>query len=446
MSALLLWTLVVYWIRQTIAYEQGAGTCPPYYVIIDANYINNCFDDEDCLWPRKCCKTSTGQECLLPESLPSVPQKAGQCPQMFGSRLPNAFDRCTYDVDCTSSKKCCETVAGKTCMEPTTNTNDYLKPGTCPVVYTNYIGIASDRCTKDVECPGSSKCCPSQNGKQCMLPDELAPGKIGRCPAFNGVPSSTPINYCYDDYDCSGNKKCCQTVLGKGCLIPDNDNGIGNGIVKPGSCPLLTGAITGRQVDTCSHDGDCFGERKCCNTFGGKLCLLPNYLSETKKPGNCPILLGARLPSASDHCQLDNECSGERKCCSTIAGNMCLIPDFGSTNGKSTLNSIFCPKYKQVYYYPSSTTITPNAAKETASGNQREGKCPLMTGNKLPNPTDNCSSDSNCPPPRKCCDTISKKYHVPMSELTAIMPALRVASFNKVFHALRSLSREHLQK
>ncbi|KHJ46491.1 WAP-type 'four-disulfide core [Trichuris suis] len=208
-----------------------------------------------------------------------------------------------------------------------------------------------------------------------MLPDELAPGKIGRCPAFNGVPSSTPINYCYDDYDCSGNKKCCQTVLGKGCLIPDNDNGIGNGIVKPGSCPLLTGAITGRQVDTCSHDGDCFGERKCCNTFGGKLCLLPNYLSETKKPGNCPILLGARLPSASDHCQLDNECSGERKCCSTIAGNMCLIPDFGSTNG----------------------------------GNQREGKCPLMTGNKLPNPTDNCSSDSNCPPPRKCCDTIVGK-------------------------------------
>uniref|UniRef100_A0A5S6QUC7 WAP domain-containing protein n=1 Tax=Trichuris muris TaxID=70415 RepID=A0A5S6QUC7_TRIMR len=370
MAILLVWALV-YWICPSHIYAQRAGTCPPYYVILDNNYINNCFEDEDCLWPRKCCKTSTGQECLLPDTSSSVLEKSGKCPQMFGSRLPNAFDRCSFDVDCTSSKKCCETVAGKTCMEPATETNDYLKPGRCPAIYTNYIGPSRDRCISDIECPGSRKCCASLHGKYCTLPDDLVPEKVGHCPLFNGVSSSNALDYCYDDYDCSGKKKCCQTVIGKACLNPEN-----SGTVKPGNCPVLIGTVTGNQVDTCNYDADCFGERKCCDTLGGKFCLLPKYLpvAETK-PGICPTLVGTTIPGASDQCQFDNECSGERKCCSTVAGNMCLIPNFGTTNG----------------------------------GNQREGKCPIMAGSVLPNPTDNCFSDSNCPLPRKCCDTIAGK-------------------------------------
>ncbi|XP_070578362.1 uncharacterized protein [Ptychodera flava] len=91
---------------------------------------------------------------------------------------------------------------------------DRSKPGSCPAVEADTVGICVDVCTGDVTCPGTKKCCPNGCGHTCQEPPRVKPGQ---CPIPNGD-LGTCAQSCVSDSDCYGNKKCCHNGCGTECM------------------------------------------------------------------------------------------------------------------------------------------------------------------------------------------------------------------------------------
>ncbi|KRX38946.1 Whey acidic protein [Trichinella murrelli] len=277
--------------------ELRPGGCPGFF---DYGGIktHHCQRDTDCSQPRKCCDTAKGKRCLLPNEVISNQQKPGTCPTFYGIPDEDSFDRCKVDFECPGSRKCCTTRSGKFCLLVDENSSEQIKPGFCPPVYGIISPRAFNRCNNDADCTSNKKCCDTVSGRTCMAPsgnkfeEETKPIiiiKPGKCPRFYGAQESQLFDRCIRDSDCNGNRKCCATRTGKECLLPNydnesddisdnnnsnmNNNNNNNNNLRPGVCPPYFGAVNVIK-NMCAVDSDCKMPRKCCQTITGKMCLL----------------------------------------------------------------------------------------------------------------------------------------------------------------------------
>ncbi|KRY89187.1 Whey acidic protein [Trichinella pseudospiralis] len=334
-----------------------AGTCPglPVPIDPDAQYTDRCWNDEDCSGDRKCCMSVVGKACMLPVES-SGEMRPGVCPAFYNDYGGIKTDHCQRDSDCSSPRKCCDTVKGRRCLVPDKTNPNQQKPGTCPTFYGIPDEDSFDRCKSDFQCPGSRKCCTTRNFIKLaeilktifsliFLDCFIEQVKPGFCPPVYGIISPRAFNRCNNDADCTSNKKCCDTVSGRACMSPSGNfeeetNPII--IIKPGRCPRFYGSQQAQLFDRCIRDSDCNGNRKCCATRTGKECLIPNYgmysesdnndISDNNnninnnniRPGICPPYFGV-VNVIKNMCAVDSDCKMPRKCCQTITGKMCLL-------------------------------------------------------------------------------------------------------------------------
>ncbi|KAK0057866.1 WAP four-disulfide core domain protein 2 [Biomphalaria pfeifferi] len=76
--------------------------------------------------------------------------------------------------------------------------------------------------------------------------------------------------------------------------------------VKPGNCPVVTDSDAGFCVDTCSNDGDCRHNDKCCQAGCSKRCLMPQVEDPCAKK-TCIIGKYCQRPSMP-RCQGPGQC------------------------------------------------------------------------------------------------------------------------------------------
>ncbi|KRZ51921.1 WAP four-disulfide core domain protein 8, partial [Trichinella nativa] len=176
------------------------------------------------------------------------------------------------------------------------------KIGNCPILSTKMDENAQDACHKDEDCPGRRICCRTVLGRVCMYPEKMIAvgnGKFvnihvyglficfvvvnfertaerkGRCPLFNGKVKLDARDQCVRFDDCDENRLCCQTISGKICLKPE---------LRPAKemekirreCPKFFGPKFQNSIDRCDIDEDCERGWTCCDTAGGRRCLLPD--------------------------------------------------------------------------------------------------------------------------------------------------------------------------
>lgn len=97
-----------------------SGQCPSPVGI--GVCINNCKTDAECQnLGRKCCSNGCGKECMTPirTGTLTTDEKSGTCPRSQSNPLgPVTGDECLIDVQCVGNQKCCQTSVGKKCLLP----------------------------------------------------------------------------------------------------------------------------------------------------------------------------------------------------------------------------------------------------------------------------------------------------------------------------------------
>ncbi|KRY91762.1 Barrier-to-autointegration factor 1, partial [Trichinella pseudospiralis] len=107
-----------------------------------------------------------------------------------------------------------------------------------------------------------------------------------------------------------------------------------------------------------------------------------------EKFGLCPLPVYETTITIS-RCLSDIECPGYMKCCTTVNGRFCMLPDssrFACSNDKQLVDLVCCPL-------------------------EKSGHCPAIIGSVLreKGAEDLCKVDYDCPLIRKCCETILGK-------------------------------------
>ncbi|XP_068730483.1 thyroglobulin-like isoform X2 [Montipora capricornis] len=92
---------------------------------------------------------------------------------------------------------------------------------------------------------------------------------------------------------------------------------------KPGFCPAVESGQMGACVEECSMDDDCAGNKKCCSNGCGHVCTDPEYKA---KPGFCPAVAQHHVGICISECISDRDCRGDKKCCSNGCGRICSAP------------------------------------------------------------------------------------------------------------------------
>ncbi|KRZ31780.1 Whey acidic protein [Trichinella pseudospiralis] len=364
-------------IKLHLVFSEKPGICPPVLKSTVEQRVDNCWKDYDCSGEKKCCQTVLGNGCLFPLPEPSIVkvesvQSTGICPPMISRKLPHAFDRCQDDLQCGKERKCCDTVNGKMCLltENTNNINveragicpdyspgtgmlvyrclydadcpdlqkccntqegkdcilpnkamDYMKPGACPLYIPKEQNFNFQKCTTDNDCPGTSKCCNNKEEKVCLIAEMEYTEKPGNCPAFHGPPDDVDVLHkCNDDYDCAEMNKCCETDKGRACITPvelSDDNKIKNEFLCPDGEKT---AILCANHSVCPAGHSCF-RNFCCKTHQNK-----PYKDLSERPGLCPAMINTASTVQDFECYLDSHCGLGKKCCDTPSGKSCLIP------------------------------------------------------------------------------------------------------------------------
>ncbi|CAG2200677.1 unnamed protein product [Mytilus edulis] len=119
----------------------------------------------------------------------------------------------------------------------------------------------------------------------CSLFKEIKPGF---CPPVPKDSVGVCVEYCSSDDTCPGEQKCCSNGCGHFCSVPTG--GVIPRPVKPGFCPPVPKDSVGVCVDECSSDDTCPGEQKCCSNCCGHFCSVPTggVIPRPVKPGFCP--------------------------------------------------------------------------------------------------------------------------------------------------------------
>ncbi|XP_033634887.1 uncharacterized protein LOC117296122 isoform X3 [Asterias rubens] len=329
--------------------DEKIGVCPR---IIDSlgPCPRECMgDNAECPGDRLCCFNGCGFECM-PFMLVEPPEpKEGLCPAVSPDEIyecsSDAKTECFADYNCDGDMKCCQDGCNSVCVGPSTaviepevTDSDSPKPGLCPKVSIETVGICEESCYDDYACPDDQKCCSNGCGHSCMPAYNPSVHEYGECPTM--VETGDCPSECTVDSDC-GRGICCYTGCGYACANPIIVDPVP---VLPGPlhvCPLLPEFTAGPCADFCSFDYDCKEEEKCCSNGCGYQCM-PYTEIEIIEPervgpivpepvvpylGECPFV----EPSSGfgicvEECNNDDGCSGGKICCSNGCGHTCMEP------------------------------------------------------------------------------------------------------------------------
>ncbi|XP_030590363.1 whey acidic protein-like [Archocentrus centrarchus] len=160
------------------------------------------------------------------------------------------------------------------------------------------LALTRKRCE---DCPRDHICCVCDGEDVCVPPVFKKPGV---CPRRRLVFGHC-MKSCSYDGDCPNNNKCCSTGCGRDCMAPVIEH-----------CPW-------RLNLSLSHKGckDCPRDHICCVYNGEDICIPP----VPTKPGFCPqrrMCFG----HCSESCSYDSDCPDNEKCCSNGCGHVCMAP------------------------------------------------------------------------------------------------------------------------
>ena len=187
------------------------------------------------------------------------------------------------------------------------------KPGNCPEILHDTMGICSEECSSDANCSGELKCCSNGCGHVCMRPGEQP--KPGNCPE---IPDDTMMGVCTEecssDANCTRELKCCSNGCGHACKEP-----LWYG------CPDIPTDLMGICIDKCDSDIECVGNQMCCSNGCGHDCITPVLKTKPDRSGQCPIVGEDTVGICVDQCHSDRDCSDvSQRCCSTGCGHVCM--------------------------------------------------------------------------------------------------------------------------
>uniref|UniRef100_A0A915HNI0 WAP domain-containing protein n=1 Tax=Romanomermis culicivorax TaxID=13658 RepID=A0A915HNI0_ROMCU len=99
--------------------------------------------------------------------------------------------------------------------------------------------------------------------------------------------------------------------------------------IKPGLCPVTVPALDSWfSSENCTIDDNCVGNKKCCSFPHGKKCISPQQQiiqpirGLDSKPGVCPSPTEVR-GLAAQACFKDKDCPSNFKCCEDVGGLFC---------------------------------------------------------------------------------------------------------------------------
>nr|XP_022324862.1 neurogenic locus notch homolog protein 4-like isoform X2 [Crassostrea virginica] len=273
-----------------------------------------------------------GMDCIGGSCCP-VPINSGsgfKCP----GGDPTVVKSCASDESCSQTEFC---NLGTCCPRPIN------KPGACPVVSTDTVGICVQECSDDSVCAGDLKCCSNGCGHTCQNPFL----KKGKCPAslrsLGGVcVGERDVPSCKNDEACPGGELCCRSECGINVCSPPEEKTPCQRELEVAKLQVLS------QVDSCNpvfiprcdSNGD-YQRTQCYDHTGMCFCAFPNGTkipgtevrgnpdcSRATKPGVCPHY--TTLPDLDlrcmETCQTDDGCQGDKKCCSNGCGYHCMGP------------------------------------------------------------------------------------------------------------------------
>ncbi|KAL1228407.1 Caltrin-like protein [Trichinella pseudospiralis] len=98
---------------------------------------------------------------------------------------------------------------------------------------------------------------------------------------------------------------------------------------KPGICPAIVGGVPSQNPEhKCLDDYACPGSRKCCDTLIGRVCMLPERDSgadvQYNNPPSCPAVLPDSFTRDQHLCFSDADCRNGRRCCRYGSVKRCL--------------------------------------------------------------------------------------------------------------------------
>ncbi|KRX46507.1 Antileukoproteinase [Trichinella murrelli] len=342
-------------------------------------------------------------------------EKPGRCPEIILTRAGDSVDKCKWDSDCPGDRKCCNTQIGWLCLKPEEKnppSNGYpvsTKAGSCPSISygKRFDGRKRNMCDSDDDCPGHKKCCATVDGLACLLPEKPTPAD-GKC-----ADNSEPLSYCSHHHPCPYGYFC--------------DGDVCCRIIKAGRCPPNERDAAGVRVHlvglgkACDCDCDCIGNYKCCIQNGKGVCAKPTrgspkqphynnyygnlYPYRQDKPGFCPPFYGQPSLTSLDRCRGDVQCPGDRKCCQTLNGRVCLKPQTTAVH--------LCPdnsvplKECVRNQCPVNYQCIKGSCCRSNIKQEKVGTCPPNPSGKVNTAGNQCEEDNDCELTRKCCPTFS---------------------------------------
>ncbi|XP_033641762.1 cysteine-rich motor neuron 1 protein-like isoform X3 [Asterias rubens] len=399
--------------EQTVIHD---GLCPSVDEDTVGICIESCQHDGNCTETQKCCTNGCGHQCVqavLPEQDEGT--KMGDCPIPDRDVIGLCLEECSVDRDCSGDLKCCSNGCGHQCIEAVQE-RPVIHAGDCPLIDDGVFGVCSESCHHDGNCTETQKCCSNGCGHSCMevvqpvvcaeimcaiycefgyqqtqdgcdtcscVEDRMV--KEGSCPVLEDGMIGLCVESCSSDGECNNDMKCCSNGCGHTCVQPvkvvcaeimcaiycefgyqQNQDGcdtcscLEDTTVKEGSCPVLEDGMMGLCVESCSSDGECNNDMKCCSNGCGHTCVQP---VKVLKPGRCPAVITNYLGFCVEECFNDNSCTDSMKCCSNGCGHSCQQPV---------------------------KVIKP-------------GTCPVFPQSDIPPCKDECYDDGDCADSWKCC-------------------------------------------
>ncbi|KAM5245880.1 antileukoproteinase-like [Ctenodactylus gundi] len=123
-------------------------------------------------------------------------------------------------------------------------------------------------------------------------------------------------------------------------LEPWAVEGSGNASLKAGACPPRKRVLCFRYEEPeCQSDWQCPGKKRCCPDYCSNKCLDPVGISNPvrNKPGKCPVFDAECLMlNPPNFCEADDQCEGNFKCCKSMCGKACILPEQGNEGASQT--------------------------------------------------------------------------------------------------------------
>ncbi|KRX17398.1 hypothetical protein T07_7158 [Trichinella nelsoni] len=251
---------------------------------------------------------------------------------------------------------------------------------------------ATSMCRVDADCIRKFHCVNGQCCSSHLIEDEIHQRlnaivilhKLPKGNCADGTPSPAK---CSEMKNCPPNHACHR---GQCCSLFTNKR-------KTSLCP--DGTTTSVR---CNEKNRCHTGAECVHGF----CCSKVHAPPAKQ-GRCPILLvnlriGSTTVQPEDQCYSDDHCESVRKCCLTVAGKRCLLPetDFGRCADGLPAESV-CNRKEQCGKHHRAAYVAFAAIRQHMLMQKQKDQ----QIQNLHVPVQRCSMDTDCHFQKKCCPT-----------------------------------------